>query len=54
MSLAIDKIKEALKKDFCVLYQKNFSTMWREERLKICTEIDVMDFANLKFLLEAK
>ena len=50
----IEEIKKALKEDFACLYQKNFSTMWRTERLKIGCEIDIMEFHSLQAFFARK
>lgn len=46
------KIKEAIKKDFNILYQKEFTTDWKEQRLVRELEINVMSFPNLLKELE--
>jgi len=44
------KIKEALKKDFRTLYQKEFTTDWEAQRIVREIEIDVMGIDNLEKL----
>ena len=44
----VEKVKEALKKDFEVLYQKEFTTDWRAQRIIRELEINVMGLTNLE------
>lgn len=47
-----EKFKIALKKDFNLLYQKEFTTDWKEQRLIRGLEIDAMSFPNLAKIAE--
>jgi len=47
-----EKFKTALKKDFDLLYQKEFTTDWKEQRFIRGLEIDAMSFPNLAQIAE--
>ncbi len=47
----MDKLREALKKDFRKLYVKNYTTTWELERIKIDIEIDIMGLSNTLALI---
>ena len=48
----IEKVKDAMKKDFNVLYQKEFTTDWEAQRFVRGLQIDVMGVDNLATLLQ--
>lgn len=47
-----EKIKKAIRKDFKNLYQKEYTTNWKEQRFIRDIEIGVMIFNNLEHLLQ--
>lgn len=48
----IEKLKEALKKDFNNLYVKEFTTDWEANRIIRGYEIEVMSLSNLEKIIE--
>ena len=44
----MNKLKQALVKDYNNLYQKGFTSSWREQRFIRKIEISIMDFNNLR------
>lgn len=47
-----EDLKTALKKDFNLLYQKQFTTDWKAQRIVIGLEIDVMGLPNLEKVID--
>ena len=48
----MDKLREALKKDFAALYVKRYTTHWEIERMVRSIEITNMEFTNTLALIE--
>lgn len=45
------KLRESLKKDFHNLYQREFTTDWREQRVVRDIEIEIMNLNNVLQLI---
>lgn len=50
----LSKFRDALKKDFHNLYQREYSIAWQSARTVRDTEIEIMDFPNVEKLLETE